>query len=821
MRDCYNILFCCVAHFLFFKCFSQPKTFTALKAAEPVKVDGELNEPVWDNVMPITGFAEWKPNNGVIEDSSTQTTVYIFYSDRAVYIGGHCRERIKDSVSTELVARDEGGVNDLIEVVVDTYNDKINGFAFYVNPNGGQIDSRYSGSELEDRAWNSVWESASLIKNDGWHFEMKIPYSCLRFNRKPIQDWGLNIVRTRTKAGKSLIWNPISLTQKGFINQFGTWTNIRDIKPSLRLSLSPYITTYANHYPANKGAESSSFMSAGMDVKYGINESFTLDMVLVPDFGQVQSDNQVLNLSPFEIRFNENRLFFTEGTELFNKGNLFYSRRIGGTPIGYNSVYSSLQPGESVISNPENSKLINAIKISGRTKKGLGIGLFNAITDVAYAEVVDSNERRRKILTDPFTNYNIAVLDQSLKNNSYVSLINTSVLRKGEHRDANVSAVVFNFNNKANSINFLGKAAISQVQIPTSKNDVGYAHFWQVGKTKGRMNFFISEELANNNYDINDLGILKFNNYMNHYLTGVYRWVKPTKWYNSLTLEVSTSHKQLNENVLKTKSKFQEITSGIEVDMQFKNLWEMVLFTGYVPRGNDFFEPREQGYVFKTAEKRNLNLVFQSNAAKKYLLSFNGFFSLRRPFDGVYSELGVDNRYRFNGKFSVTQSSFITTSQNESGFYEKEYDSTHVLQSILFSKRHRKTVENNFLFKYGFSKNSSLTLRLRHYWSSVIVHDLFKLTDNGELNAANTMVEKVNQNYNSFNIDAAYNWQFAPGSFLTIVWKNSIFLSSEKVNLNYFKNLVDTLGTYQVNSISAKLLYFFDLSKLKGKRIWK
>src|SRR5258705_10304557 len=162
---------------------------------------------------------------------------------------------------------------------------------------------------------------------------------------------------------------------------------IKYIKPPLRLSFSPYFSSYVNNYPYNTPGikNTTTSLNGGMDVKYGINDAFTLDMTLIPDFGQVQSDNQVLNLSPFEVKYNENRSFFTEGTELFNKGNLFYSRRIGGTPIHFGDVSGQLGANERVLKNPTESKLINATKVSGRTTKGLGVGFFNALTKPMYA----------------------------------------------------------------------------------------------------------------------------------------------------------------------------------------------------------------------------------------------------------------------------------------------------------------------------------------------------------------------------------------------------------------------------------------------------
>jgi hypothetical protein len=217
----------------------------------------------------------------------------------------------------------------------DTYNDKINGVGFYVTPYGEQYDARYSGDGNEDDTWNAVWDSESKVHENGWSFEMRIPYSALRFVSRDVQTWGLNITRRRNKTGQQYMWNPIDPQKNGLINQEGEWTGIGKIEAPLRLSFSPYFSTYVNHYPAQKVTGNKNIkdfnasVNGGMDVKYGLSESFTLDVTLIPDFGQVPSDPQVLNLTPFEVQYQENRPFFIEGTELFNKGNLFWSRRIG------------------------------------------------------------------------------------------------------------------------------------------------------------------------------------------------------------------------------------------------------------------------------------------------------------------------------------------------------------------------------------------------------------------------------------------------------------------------------------------------------------
>src|SRR4030095_7443631 len=210
--------------------------------------------------------------------------------------------------------------------------------------------------------------------------------------------WGLNITRRRRKTEQQGTWNPIDINVNGFLTQEGLWTGITNIKPPLRLQFSPYFSTYVNHFPYNKpGVENTTTsFNGGMDVKYGINQAFTLDVTLIPDFGQVQSDPLVLNLTPFEVKYTENRPFFTEGTELFNKGNLFYSRRIGGTPVRFGDAYGSLGANEYVLKTPLESKLINATKISGRTKGGLGLGFFNAITKPMYATIEDSLSKNKR-----------------------------------------------------------------------------------------------------------------------------------------------------------------------------------------------------------------------------------------------------------------------------------------------------------------------------------------------------------------------------------------------------------------------------------------
>jgi hypothetical protein len=805
-----------------------PRQLAAKRTTASINIDGNLDENVWKETTPATRFVEWRPTFGAIEDSATRTEIYLVYDNTSIYIGGYCHERTKDSVSTELIGRDKIGVNDYLGVIFDTYNDKINGFGFYVTPLGEQFDAKYSTTNGEDDSWSAVWDSESKLVNDGWTFEMRIPYSALRFVSGDNQTWGLNITRNRKKVGRQFMWNPVDPNVNGFINQSGEWTGIEKIKAPLRLSFSPYLSAYVNHYPDDNAItkNTTTSINGGMDVKYGISDAFTLDMTLIPDFGQVRSDNKVLNLSPFEVKYNENRPFFTEGTELFNKGNLFYSRRVGGTPIHAGDVYGSIASNEEVIENPQESKLINATKISGRTKKGLGVGVFNAITKRMYAKVEDDAKHVRKVETNPLTNYNIVVLDQSLKNNSSVSLINTNVLRSGEDRDANVSAALFNFNNKKNTYNLNGKLATSYLTSPSGNGITGYSHNVGFGKT-GKWNFQINQELVDDKYDNNDLGILYNNNYFDHSLWTAYRWQKPTNWYNRIQVNYNASYSMLYKKMpgQKVDNKFQSFSTNVNANIQMKNLCWMGLYVGYVPEGNDFYEPRKSGYSFRTPARRQIETWFESNYTKKYFFVVDYFLGLRSLFNSPNHQLYVSQRYRFSDKFSISEDLRYNPAINDAGFYDpRDVQGNRLIpdNNVVFTRRDLKTIENVLSAKYSFNNKSGITFRARHYWSKVEQKELYDLNDDGTLlpSKYSNAVALRHKNYNIFNIDAVYTLQFAPGSFLNIVWKDESQTFDEDVRHQYFKNFDRTISSPQNNNLSIKLIYYLDYLDFKkwGKK---
>jgi hypothetical protein len=786
----------------------EVKKLNAVRTDKAPKIDGILDEEMWKGVPEASGFTELQPVSGRKEKPGQETLVKILYDNAGIYVAARMNEPNQDSIARELAPRDQVGNADFFGIVFDTYLDKINGNGFFVTAAGSQFDAKYSNGGNEDPQWNAVWESDVKIDDKGWTVEMRIPYSALRFSSNDIQKWGVNMIRKRQKVQQQFFWNTIDPNKNGFINQNGELSGIANVKAPIRLSFSPYVSSYVNNYPYNLSGvrNTTGSFNGGMDIKYGINQSFTLDMTLVPDFGQVKSDNQVLNLTPFEVQFNENRQFFTEGTELFSKGDLFYSRRIGSNPTYLGNV--SLNAGEKFAKFPTESKLLNATKISGRTSKGLGIGFFNAITNRMEATIEDAVGNQRFVETQPLTNYNIFVLDQTLKNNSSVSFINTNVLRKGSAYDANVSALDFSLNDKKNVWNIKGTGKMSNITgTPNDENSTGYSYDLKAGKQSGKFVYNFLQQLTDDKYNPNDLGILFNNNFFNNSVFGEINLFKGTKVYTELHAFLQARYSQRYK-----PRAYQSVTLSSGMFMRFKNLWSVNANLEYEPAGNDFYESRN-GMLFKTEGSQFAGLNLSSNRSKRYNAGFFTYINSRNQFDGKGYDLGFYQNFRINNKFSVGNDFSYQPRFNYAGWVGSDANG-----QTIFSRFDRQTIENTIDAKYSFSTKMGISLDVRHYWSNRQNKEFFALANDGNLNPATGVDNNFDVNFNTFNVDMNYTWQFAPGSELTVTWKEAALASDNQIIKGYDNNFNHIFNTPQNNSLSFKVLYYIDYLQLKRKR---
>ena len=772
-----------------------------------IKIDGVLDDAAWQTVEPTGDFITFEPVPGL--PASQPTEVRIVYDDEAIYIGAYMHDVARDSIYRELTERDETGNADYFGIVFDSYRDNINGFWFMVTSAGTQVDVKTT-TFGEDGSWNAVWYSETTITDSGWVAEFKIPYSALRFPKTPVQEWNINMIREIRRLRQTAFWNELDPTVDGILTQSGQLTGIRDINPPLRLSFTPYLAFSLQNNSSKDIEVNNNFnWSGGMDIRYGINDAFTLDLTLIPDFSQAQSDNLVLNLSQFEVRYDENRQFFTEGTELFEKADLIYWRRVGGTPLLHSSVYDSLESGDVLKENPENQQLLNAFKISGRNAKGLGIGVFNGITNNMYAEIENPETGNRKILTDPLTNYNVLVFDQNLKNNSYVSLINTNVSRSRNFYNANVLGTQFKILDKTNTWGIEGSGSWNKKYgssvIDPGLSD-GYTYNIGLGKVSGNLTFGVYNEIISDKYDRNDFGFLTINDIISTEAYISYDIFEPFGNYNKGGFSFSIE----NLAIYSTGS-FADFSFGFRTFLITKKFNAFGASARLEPvRNHDYWEPRVDGRFFLEPENYRMNVWYSSDYSKRFA------FDVRLGYRFYNSDqsgwrIGVSPRFRVNNKLAFVLSISDSKGNNDIGFVDILDD-----DSIILGKRDRSTLETVLNMKYTFTNKMNLNFRLRHYWAKVKYKDFYSLNDDGTLGYTdyNGLDEDGNQfnnlNFNVFNIDMVYRWVFLPGSELDFIWKNLIMNNNVNIDDSYFENLATTLALDQINTFTIKALYYLD-----------
>ena len=419
--------------------------YKAVRAEKAPVVDGDLSDPVWASAPEITGFTQMDPEEG--KPAKNQTKVKVAYDDDAIYFAAMMED---DGKPTPLLARRDSDLNngDYIRISIDSQHDRLNGAAFVISASNVQMDMILYNDIYNDNSWDAVWDSAAKIVANGWTAEARIPYSQLRFPDRDVHTWGLNVSRwsPRTMESSRLVYTPKK--ESGFVSRMADLTGIQGIKPKRRFEIMPYGVARTDLHTR----ESNPFinptghrMDAGVDLKYGLTSSLTLTGTINPDFGQVEVDPAVLNLSQFETFFPEKRPFFTEGAAVFNFGSgpansrwgfnmtfptFFYSRRIGRSPQGFVNADWGNPPGETTI--------LGAAKVTGKIGKGWTVGLLDALTDKErgmFGNFVRTASGEQQFQTwsadvEPMTNYLVARATKEYGKDSRAGFMFTATNRR-------------------------------------------------------------------------------------------------------------------------------------------------------------------------------------------------------------------------------------------------------------------------------------------------------------------------------------------------------------------------------------------------------
>ncbi len=411
----------------------------AISVAKSPTIDGLLNDPIWLQGEWQGQFIQREPEEN--QAPTGQTQFQIHYDANNLYIGIQCLDPDPAAINSRKSARD-GLEGDWIQLLFDSYHDQRSAFSFTLTAAGDKGDHTLAmDGQEEDPSWNPTWDGKSHMDSLGWTAEIQIPLNQLRFSDQEIQVWGFQVVRKIFRKAELSVWQRVPLDAPTWVGSFG---ELHDLQPRLQrqIELQPFITSaLKTHAGTPVGPEARSItetFSAGLDGKIGISNHVTLDFTVNPDFGQVEADPAAIALDGFQLFFEERRPFFIENKQLFNyqfsnpqmggtfsSDNLFYSRRIGRSPQG--SVH--IQPGE-FSQVPDNTTILGALKLSGKTQKGLSFGVLESVTSNEYADIIDG-EKDRRVRVEPLTNYFVARVQQDFNHrNSFIGGILTAT-----HRD--------------------------------------------------------------------------------------------------------------------------------------------------------------------------------------------------------------------------------------------------------------------------------------------------------------------------------------------------------------------------------------------------
>ncbi len=405
-------------------------TAVATRLLGAITIDGLLDDAIWQRAAPISDFLQTAPLEG--QPATERTDVRLLYDDDAIYVGARLHDR--SPVTSRLARRDAGlGDSDSFVLLLDSYHDHETAYRFWTNPSGVKGDAILAGNRRGggDSSWDPVWDLATAVSDSGWVVEMRIPFSQLRFDREDEQVWGIQVERNIHRNQENATFPFTPRLERAGVSRYAHLDGIAGIEPGRRLELLPYAVARGEYVqldapagvafgnPYRSGADH--FGGAGVDLKYRIAPNVTLDAAVNPDFGQVEVDPSVINLTAFETRFSERRPFFVEGADIFSFGEggptgsvgrppqMLYSRRIGRAPRG------SL-PSEAVFSDvPSATTILGAAKVTGRVGDGWSLGVLEAVTASETATYLDVDRQTGKLAVEPAANHFVGRLRRQIR----------------------------------------------------------------------------------------------------------------------------------------------------------------------------------------------------------------------------------------------------------------------------------------------------------------------------------------------------------------------------------------------------------------------
>jgi hypothetical protein len=733
-------------------------------------IDGLLTDNVWRAASQFSEplLLQLEPDEG--QRATESTLVAVAYDEQALYIAFWCYDSNAGEISQILARRDRHTQADAVSVHLDPFHDHHSGYSFHVNASNVQRDLRAYNDEDADLSWDGVWQSAVRVEPWGWSAELKIPYECLRFDEMEDMTWGLQFIRYISRKTEEIYWSFSPSKEAGFVSRFGHLNGLREIHPSVHIEVLPYVMGRLNNDPtaANTGPRNELFENTGLDVKYGLTTDLTLDVTLNPDFGQVELDRPVLNLSAYETQYSEKRPFFLEGSELYRmEYTPFYSRRIGRPPqhhvadpyLAYYTDYPSV------------TTILGAAKLTGRISRKTSVAILAAITGeetakydaiiptldtvvqngVPLIDTVRLDTIGREGVVEPAAAYSVARVQQTIMGNSWIGSIVT-LASQGSHRPVATGGLDWRLLTHDRSWSFHGQTVVSKADTGAAGFGVDAVIEKEAGKHWRATTGIIFKDPR---LDLNRLGYLNRNDYRESWVWLEYRtsedwWVVRNSWHSLHTGGSWTwSGLNLNRHVNWNSS------------IQYTNNWVSRVGGHYYFGDYDDLETRGR-MPWRVPESWNAWLEVRTDNRKKGLLDAGLYFGDSRTSPWWAGRLYASYRPQPNLEFWIE------------GVFTRDFGQLMWIDNpdehtTLFATKDQDIFDLAASGSVLLTPNLSLQLSATGLVSGL---DFQNLRDylGGHTYEPFTSATDYHYLYRALNSMLLLRWEYRPGSTIYLVW---------------------------------------------------
>jgi len=789
-------------------------------------IDGVLNDDCWKTGVWAGDFVQWFPTEGA--KPSQPTFVKILYDDKSIYVAIRAVDREPKKISRKASRRDEF-TGEMTGITFDSYHDHRTGFEFDMTAGRQKVDLMLNNSGFGDINWNAVWYGKVAFEDSAWTQELEIPLSQLRYSNLYEQIWGLHVWRFIDRFQEESDWEQQSFTGPGMLYQFGELHGIKGLKKSQRFELMPYFLSKLKTFKiepgnpfANKGHR---FLgNIGLDAKIGIGSNFTVDMTVNPDFGQVESDPSAMNLTAFETFYEEKRPYFLEGKNIFNfdldDASVFYSRRIGHSPS-----YQPLLKDQEYIKKQDNTTIFSAVKLSGKTSKGLSIGVLQSITANEKA-TINSPSGNRKVSVEPFSSYAVARIQQDFNQsntifggiftstNRFLNNPNHNFLNKGAYTGGldllhywkdkkyflETKVVGSDIQGEMEAIRGLQLSSARYYNRPdaahlnydsTLTSLSGYGGMIKIGKgSKGLWKYSTEVGWRSPGFDLNDIGYLQTADLIRQKNMLSYFINKPVSIFRTYSFGIEQANNWdfsgeylASDATLNMMAEFKN-KWGISNRLQYKN---EALDIRNLRGGNAMVVPSNwtETFTLRTDQSKKLSMNFSTTASisGEHSSNFNFYTAglSTRPANTLTLSMNIDYSTKVDNLQYVDTKIYNSTVRYILGQLNQE------TLGLTFRIDYNITPETSIQYygspfaTLGQYKNFKVITNARDYaynhrfriiQNPVLVNSDQYLVDENNDNLVDYSFKKPDFNFNQFHSNLVFRWEYRPGSQIFLVWSN-------------------------------------------------